>query len=414
MQIKNLIFRNASYQFAAQIINTIIGFALNVLLSRSLGVEGFGQYAYVFAFYYFFLAVLEMGIGPVVIREIAKNPEQGNKIMGSMMLFKFILALLGLSAAWTLIHFMKISSDLRASLMIYSLILPLIALELPSEIFSAVMKFEYPALIGMLKSTANLIFAIFCVLFRAPLPVFFGFIIFSEIMVLGLILKLSREFVHPNFSFDVALCKRILQSGIPIGLSGILIAIIERADFIMLQQMAKISDIGFYAAAYRIKTLFEVFPPLLLATLFPLMSKLIKEDRIRLRRVYLKSLLIFAGAATILFLFTFFFSKPLIFLIYGAAYERAATGLVFLIGSTVGTFLGITAGNLLISGGWEKVNLFFLTGAAILNICLNFLFIPKYGFLGAAAATSVAYLLNAAGLLMAAEIFFLKQRKNLT
>ena len=130
-------------QMAAQGMSLTTGLATSAILSRYLGVEGFGQFYYVFAFYYFFLTLNDLGVNTIILREISQKPEQSATMLGTMLIFKLCLAAVSVLAAWTAISWMDFPPVLKNALTIYAFVLVATSLQLPSVIFQAVLKLEY-------------------------------------------------------------------------------------------------------------------------------------------------------------------------------------------------------------------------------------------------------------------------------
>ena len=55
------------------------------------------------------------------------------------------------------------------------------------------------------------------------------------------------------------------------------------------------------------------------------------------------------------------------------------------------TFLGTASAQYLIAEGLTKITLYRTAFGALLNVILNYFFIPKFGIIGAAYATLIAY-----------------------
>ena len=85
------------------------------------------------------------------------------------------------------------------------------------------------------------------------------------------------------------------------------------------------------------------------------------------------------------------FATEIIRLLYGNDYAPGSTALIILsFGIAMNDFSG-TAGNILVGSGHTKLNLVCEAIAAVMNILLNILLIPRYGITGAAVATSISY-----------------------
>src|SRR3972149_9386949 len=76
LSLRRVLIKNTGVQMAAHGISTAIGLATMFVLSRYLGVEGFGQYNYIFAFFYLFITINDFGVNTIVVREVSKQRER--------------------------------------------------------------------------------------------------------------------------------------------------------------------------------------------------------------------------------------------------------------------------------------------------------------------------------------------------
>src|SRR3989337_3717734 len=127
LSLRRVLIKNTGVQMAAHGISTAIGLATMFVLSRYLGVEGFGQYNYIFAFFYLFITINDFGVNTIVVREISKQRERAGEIIGAMLSFKVLLAAISILVAWAVIWLMKFPEGLRNALYLFALILPMIA-----------------------------------------------------------------------------------------------------------------------------------------------------------------------------------------------------------------------------------------------------------------------------------------------
>jgi len=62
-------------------------------------VEGFGEFNYIFAFYYFFLAINDFGVNIVAVREISKDRAQASEIIGALLPLRALQAVIAVVVA---------------------------------------------------------------------------------------------------------------------------------------------------------------------------------------------------------------------------------------------------------------------------------------------------------------------------
>jgi O-antigen/teichoic acid export membrane protein len=390
--LRRLLIKNTGVQVVAHGINLAIGLATAFVLSRYLGVEGFGQFNYLFAFFYFFLTINDFGVNTIVVREASKQRERAGEMIGAMLSFKLLLAVGSVLAAWTTIWLMDFPEKLRNALFVYALILPVIALQLPAAIFQVLLKLEYPSLIGIFSRMLGFLMLMIMVWMGYGLAALVLVLVLAEVASMLLLLKYARSFVRPAWRIDVILWKEVLQSSITLGIMGLFVALINRVGFIMLERMTDMQQVGLYSAAYKVTNLLEAFPLMVMGTVYPLMSRYASEDLDKLRSLYKKSVLYLGLMAVPMGIGITLLAPFIVRILFGEQFAGADRGLMILVWSTVFLYLALSGGNLLISMGKEKVSLYLNMIGAGLSIALNFLLIPMMGFVGAALATTATYL----------------------
>lgn len=389
--LRSALIKNTGVQIAAQALSLCVGLMTAMVLSRYLGVEGFGQFNYIFAFFYFFLTINDFGVNVIVVREISKRREKAGEIIGAMLSFKLILAVGSMLTAWAIIRLMNFPEGLKNALFVYTLILPVLALELPAAIFQALLKLEYPALIGIVNRVLGFLLLMLMVWTGYGLTALVGMLVLVETGSLLLILKHSRPFVRPIWRFKPQLWKDVLRSSITLGVMGIFVAIINRAGFIMLERMTDLRQVGLYSAAHKVTSLLEAFPLMVMGTIYPLMSRYAGEDLDKLRALHKRSVFYLGLIALPMGVSITALSPFIVRMIFGEQFAQAGKALAILVWSAVFLYAALSSGNLLISMGREKINLALTMIGAGLSIALNFLLIPAMGFVGVAVATTAVY-----------------------
>jgi O-antigen/teichoic acid export membrane protein len=189
----------------------------------------------------------------------------------------------------------------------------------------------------------------------------------------------------------------MLRDSWPLIFSGIVIMIYMRIDQVMLGEMVGPEEVGIYSAAVRLSEVWFFIPMSVCASWSPsiieakkLSSSLFVE---KLQELYnAMAFLAYAVAvpATLV-------AGPVVRLVFGHGYERAAPMLVVLLWSGIFTNLGIARSTFLTTMNWTRTHLLTVALGGIANVLLNLYLIPRWGGLGAAIASLVAYWLAAHG-----------------
>jgi O-antigen/teichoic acid export membrane protein len=173
-----------------------------------------------------------------------------------------------------------------------------------------------------------------------------------------------------------------------------LITIYFQVDSVLLLSIAGAKEAGIYGAAYGFLGPLLFLPAAVMSSFFPVLSAVLRPDPARARRLVQVcadlmgaiGLPILAGAVAL--------SGPLVHLIFGAPFARAAGLLPILMIAFVSMCFGSLAGFLtpLLDLQWR---LALYSGAgALANVGLNLLVIPSHGAYGSAWVTVVTELLT--------------------
>ena len=176
-------------------------------------------------------------------------------------------------------------------------------------------------------------------------------------------------------------------------LSGLAVMLYMRIDQIMLAQMMGNREVGLYSAALRFSEIWYFIPMALVSSVMPSLTQA-KSDS---PEKYLQRLQqLFSNLVRLAYLIALpmtFSSSFLVTLLYGQAYAGAGAILAIHIWSAVFVFIGVGMYPWTVNEGLMKYSLFQTIVGAIVNICLNFFLIPRFGGVGAAIATLISQMI---------------------
>ena len=207
-----------------------------------------------------------------------------------------------------------------------------------------------------------------------------------------------------SMKFDFAKFKNMLTFGLPLVPATIMAAIMHNADQYQIRYFKGLEEVGIYSLGYKIA--FAANSVLMVsigliwssAIIFEIQKKPNAKELFARLTTYLMSALV------LLMFLVSMFSKQIVSLLAAPEYLEAhkviplvCLGLIPY-GMTSFMSVGATLSN--------KTWLFALVNgiAAVLNIAMNILFIPQFGYMGAAVATVITYFIYA----MSAKALFRK------
>jgi O-antigen/teichoic acid export membrane protein len=198
--------------------------------------------------------------------------------------------------------------------------------------------------------------------------------------------------VIANFSFRLVF--PMLRSALPLAVTGALGVLSTNADILIISWMRSASDVGVYSAAVRIIQVLYLLPTILQVATLPLFSKLAAGETTKFRRalektissIFLVSMPIAAGGIML--------GSGIMILFFGQAYAAGAASFNILLSTIVIGFPGSIIMNAIFAYGAQKPLIVASLIAAVSNVILDFLLIPRYGIAGSAVATLLAMTLS--------------------
>ncbi|MBP9728367.1 MAG: oligosaccharide flippase family protein, partial [Candidatus Moranbacteria bacterium] len=91
------------------------------LMTGYLGQEGFGKYATILAFFAFFTAIADLGLGSVTAREISREGANEGEILGNVVALRMTASLLLLLLSPIVIFSFDYSFDVEVGILIAAL-----------------------------------------------------------------------------------------------------------------------------------------------------------------------------------------------------------------------------------------------------------------------------------------------------
>jgi O-antigen/teichoic acid export membrane protein len=203
-----------------------------------------------------------------------------------------------------------------------------------------------------------------------------------------------------------------VRKAIPLGVAFVAITIYYQVDSVLLLQISGPHESGIYGAAYGFLGPVNFFPAAIMSSFFPVLAAVYGSDPERARR-----LVQIAGNSMAVIAFpvlagTIALSGPIINLLYGPNFQRAAGLLPILMIAFVAICYGTLAGFLapLLDLRWRFA--LYTTVGAIANVILNLALIPHYGAYGSAWATVATEVLTMS-LMLATSLWRLQLRPQL-
>jgi len=388
------VLSNIAWLFTDQILQMGIGLFVGLWVARYLGPTQFGLLNYAIAFVSLFSSVASMGLGTLVVRDIARNPECKNETLGTAFGLQFTGGCITLLLTVTVIALLKPNDSLTRWLVgIIAAGTIFNAFEAINFWFQSQIQSKYTVLAKNSVCFFVAAVRIGLVTIKAPLLAF-ACIRLAEVALVGMayvyFYRLTGNKIK-DWQFSWERCKELLSESWPIVLSGLAVYVYSKTDQIMLGAMNKNAELGYYAAAVKISEICDFLPMILSSSIFPKLANLRKtnyEEYLNKFQIY-SDIMIFLwlGVAIPISLL----SPWIVHLLYGENYGKSAAVLSIYVWAQFGSNFGVARSTYLNIEGQLRYGLYLTVVGSILNVGLNFFLIPKYGAFGATAATLITY-----------------------
>jgi O-antigen/teichoic acid export membrane protein len=187
--------------------------------------------------------------------------------------------------------------------------------------------------------------------------------------------------------------RQLLSFSAPLIVSSAMALIFADMDMFMIGIFRNTAEVGVYNVVYPLAQLLLVALSGFKFLFMPVLSELHSQgEQNRMKRTYEVVTKWIALATFPLFIVTILFPVTLISITFGVKYASGAVALAVLATGFFSHVLAGFNGATLTSIGRTRQIMYANTATAAINIILNLMLIPRYGVLGAAIATAVAYL----------------------
>jgi O-antigen/teichoic acid export membrane protein len=378
------------------IVGSLVSVVSAALLFRHLGKVDTGQYVTALSLVAIVGALSDLGLTAVGVREIASLPEDRRWPFAQDLLgLRISLTLLGGTAA-TVIAWVVYSHLLAAGVALASVGLLLQAMQ---------DNYSLPLVVGLrlgwisaLEVSRQLLLTLMVVLLvvlDASLLPFFAVSIPVGLILIAATVSLvrgTRSFV-PTFS--LARWGRFARAILPYSLAIAASALYFRVSILLMSVLSSSSQLGYFAASFRILEVLTVVPGLLVSSAFPIFARAARDDHERLgyalARVFEVACIVGAWVAVSIAV-----GAPLAIKIIGGAEFAPAVPVLAFQGVGLGAmFVGLVWANGLLSLGLFRQILAINVSMLVLSAVLVAALIPLDGARGAAIGTAAAEITSA-------------------
>lgn len=382
------IFANMSWMLIAQIIASVLAFVWTILTAQYLGPSDYGIFGTAISFSNLFVVITDLGIVTYIVRSISTDLENEDKYLNNAFSLSLLLSFIYLIVVLITLLLLGWNNKIILACFLYAIVNVITRLFGVLQVsFQAHEQMKFQAITSIINSVSTFIFLIFVIFNTLGLFwVIFAYIFSNIISFIYVFFSIRKQYFKPKLSFNLTFYKELIKCGIPFAISGVFITIYYSLDVVMITQFVGTYETGIYNAAYKLLSLLTIFYSIYGAVIFPVMSKLFKNSKDLLKLSFIKATKYLTAISIPIAVFTCFYSYDIIN-IYGPEFTTAGPVLNILIWTICFIYINGNCSSVLNAAHKEYSVTVICGAAALLNIVLNLLLIPKYSIYGASVAT---------------------------
>lgn len=386
--LKSKVAKNASWLIAGRVVQMVLSFFIGLLTARYLGPRNYGLISYAGTYTTFFASLCTLGINSIIVKNFIDYPEEEGTTLCTAIILRAI------SSVASLIAIMGISFAADKGEPITQVIVLLCTVGMLFQIFDtfnywfqAKLQSKYSAIATLVAYVSVSAYRIILLIFKKDVQ-WFALASSIDYMVLACFLAIAyKKNDGPKFRFSWGKSKQLLKESCNFILSGLMVSIYGSTDRFMLKQMVNEESVGYYATALTLCNMWVFVLSAIIDSATPTImqaySMNIETYKQRNRQLY--SIVFYVSAfVSVCFML---FGKVAIRILYGEAYIGAAMPLSIITWYTAFSYLGVARNAWIVCERKQLYLKYLYLGAAITNVALNVVLIPRWGASGAAMAS---------------------------
>ncbi len=401
---------NISWLLVENFVRYGLALGVGVYTARYLSPNDYGVLNYVTSYVALFSAFASLGIDSIVVRDLVRDFERRDEILGTAFMLKLSAATLMVLLIIGTLLFSEKDTQVKTYILIIAAGEFFRSFEVVNCYYQAKVLSKKVVRIQLYMLVGSSVLKLLLIFLQAALV---WFVVLTLVgIVAGAIgnIMIYRRDHHKlrKWRFSVPLAKRLLNDSWPLTLNTVAMHAHARIDQIMLGDMVGTFELGQYAVALRMIEVFNFVPVIVQRSFDPaIVSAKVQSEGLyhqRLLGMYRLMFLLFLGVA----IPAFFLSEWGVVLLFGEAYRPAGVLLSLLAIRQLFTNMGVAKGAFIVNEDLFRFSLFSTVVGVVFNLAANYLLIPRYAAIGALVATIISYTVS----IFLVDFLFSKTRQN--
>jgi O-antigen/teichoic acid export membrane protein len=380
---------NTLVQAAGSALASMIGLGTFIAATRGLGPEAFGDFTTAMVFLFLPVVLADVGISTSVLRQISAAPERTEEVMSAALPLRALLSVGAIGLALGLGMAIPFSDATQIAILIGSIgtFMHLMTLSVLPAI-QAQLKLHW----AVAANVAGRLLTLGVTLGALALGYGFKSIVSAHVAGLTLTFVLHlvvvMRLVPLQMVVDTAYWRALLRGSLALGLAVSISQIYFRVDTILLALIRTPVEVGLYGAAYKFIELSQLVTAAVGMSVFPPLARFTATADPRRHRLAQTTFDLLLAAAAPLAVLMLTLSSTIILLTAGPDFLAAGGALQLLAPYVLFSFVNALFMRILLASSRDRTLLKLAASVLTLNVALNLVLLPLYGF-KAAAITSV-------------------------
>lgn len=392
-------FKNTGWLMVARAGSLFIKMVITAIaIPNYLGNSQNGILNYPLVLVTFFMAACALGMDSFVTRQLLQEPHKQHTILGTAFCMRLIAGMVALPSIYLTYHLIgSYAAEAPATPIHYVIIVSFICIfqsvNIIDSYFQSSIQGKYIMYVQVGANLLSALAKLLLILWQASLTWFIWMVLADSVLLaVGYLYMYQRRGQRVfDWRFDRAMASHLLKYAWPLAFSAVFITLYMKIDQLMLEAYMGEAVLGVYSTVVSLSEGWYFIPMAIVTALFPAIMNARRDDPERYQR-RLQHLYELMSAISIGIAVLMTFVSPMIYtLFYKPEFAAGANILTIHVWAGIFVFLNVASGQYLIAEGYTFLSLIRALIGALVNITLNIWWIPKYGMIGAAYATLLAY-----------------------
>lgn len=389
-QTANRIAKNSAFSVIARVFDGLSGIITIIIATRYLGVNDFGEYAFIRAIAFTISPIIAFGSGKILVREISVRKElAADYIMSGLILNVLVTIIVGaILALIAFVFHLSSTTILALSIAIFSQTLFVMTSSI-GTVFIANEKMIYDAATSIVSRLLIIILFYTVVYYNLSLMGFFVALLLANALgfCTAFILLLCK-FFKLKWMVNIKNLIYIIKESFPLAVSSLVYQGYSYINVFQLKMFCEFAQVSLFQAPQRIIAPLLIVPNSILFAAVPTLSRLAhsSDTQARLQYAYRKMLKYLIIISIPISVYGTIDALRIVSLLFGEQFTASKISFQLLVWAILPIFLNSLLSFLLTSMKKQRAIMISNIICLMSTLISGLLLIPHYGHIGASLA----------------------------